>query len=156
MSYPIGLQVLRAKIRGFQEAGTTITSRISKAEKERKNSLWNQKRSLGVHCRHHLVAYGLLRGVPYNQIERCAPNNKLNAKVVLDIMQAHNGWDSKMEYVNYDLEAVKMLLMPPSVPVSVATPIPVTAVENEVSLLPTKPPSPGLLERARALFEKWV
>ncbi len=113
MSYPIGLQILRAKIRGFQATGATISARITKSEKERKNRLWNQKRSLGVHCRHHLVAYGLLRGVPYDQIERCAPNNKLNPQVVLDIMLAHNGWDPKRGLVRYDLDTVKRLLESP-------------------------------------------
>jgi hypothetical protein len=32
MSYPIGLQILRAKIRGFQATGATISSRITKSE----------------------------------------------------------------------------------------------------------------------------
>jgi len=110
MSFPIGLQVLRAKIRGFQCAGSTIASRISKTEKERKNRLWNEKRALGNHCRAHLVAYGLLRGVPYGQIEQPAENNKLNPQVVLDIMTAHNGWDPKRGYIKYDLETVTKLL----------------------------------------------
>jgi hypothetical protein len=110
MSYPIGLQVLRAKIRGFQSAGSTISSRITKSEKDRKNRLWNEKRALGTFCRAHLVAYGLLRGVPYHQIEKCAQNNQLNPQVVLDIMQAHNGWDPKRGYIKYDLETVKGLL----------------------------------------------
>jgi hypothetical protein len=110
MSYPIGLQILRAKIRGFQATGATISSRITKSEKDRKNRLWNQKRSLGVHCRAHLVAYGLLRGVPYHQIEQCAPNNKLSPQVVLDIVLAHNGWDPKRGYIKYDLATVEKLL----------------------------------------------
>jgi hypothetical protein len=110
MSYPIGLQVLRAKVRGFQATGSTISSRISKSEKERKNRLWNEKRALGCHCRAHLAAYGLLRGVPYDQIEKCAPNNKINPQVVLDIMTTHNGWDPKRGYVKFDIETVKSLL----------------------------------------------
>jgi hypothetical protein len=110
MSFPIGLQVLRAKIRGFQASGSTISSHITKSEKERKNRLWNEKRALGNHCRAHLVAYGLLRGVPYGQIERPAENNKLNPQVVLDIMTAHNGWDPKRGYIKYDLETVVKLL----------------------------------------------
>lgn len=113
MSYPIGLQVLKAKIRGFQASGSTISSRISKSEKDRKNRLWNEKRALGNHCRAHLVAYGLLRGVPYHQIERCAPNNKLNPQVVLDIMLVHNGWDPKRGLTRYDLAMVEQLLSCP-------------------------------------------
>jgi hypothetical protein len=110
MAHHIGLQVLRVKLRGFQVTGSTITSRIRKSEKERKNRLWNEKRRLGVHCRYHLVAYGLLRGVPYDQIERCAPSNKLDPKRLLDVILAHNGWDNKRGYVAYDLEKVKALL----------------------------------------------
>lgn len=117
--YSIGLQVLRAKLRGFQAAGSSISHRISKSKTERKNKLWNKKRALGVHCRNHLVAYGLLRGIPYLQIEQCAPNNKLNPQVILDIMTAHNGvvpirrYGDKMVgggYIRYDLETVTKLL----------------------------------------------
>lgn len=110
MSYPIELQILRAKIRGFHVTGETIAARISKSEKDRKNRLWNEKRALGYQCRHHLVAYGLLRGVPYDQIERCAPNNKPNPHLVLDIILAHNGWNPKRGYITYDLDMVKKLL----------------------------------------------
>ena len=106
----IGLQVLSAKLRGFHAAGSSISRRISKSEKERRNRLWDEKRRLGTHCRNHLVAYGLLRGVPYHQIEQCAQNNKLNPQVILDIMQAHNVWDAKRGYVKYDLETVEKLL----------------------------------------------
>lgn len=121
--YSIGLQVLRAKLRGFHAAGSTISSRISKSEKERKNRLWDAKRQLGTHCRHHLVAYGLLRGVPYHQIERCAPNNKPNAQVVLDIMLAHADWQQRK---GLDLDRVKTLLgetttLSPAVASSVAS-----------------------------------
>lgn len=105
--YSIGLQVLRAKLRGFHAAGSTISSRISKSEKERKSRLWDVKRQLGTHCRHHLIAYGLLRGIPYNQIERCAPNNKPNPQAVLDIMLAHADWRQKK---GLDLDRVRTLL----------------------------------------------
>jgi len=110
MAHHIGLQVLRAKIRGLQATGFTISSRIHKAAGKRKNDLWNTKRALGVHCRHHLIAYGFLRGVPYYNIEQCAANNKPKAQYVLDIINQHNMWDSKRGYVRYDLEMVKQLL----------------------------------------------
>lgn len=110
MSHHIGLQVLRAKIRGFQAAGSTIASRITKSQKERKSRLWDAKRRLGLHCRHHLIAYGLLRGIPYDQIERCAPNNKPNARTVLDIVVAHNQWTPERGLVKYDLPAIEALL----------------------------------------------
>ena len=110
MSYPIGLQVLKAKIRGFLASGSTIASRITKSEKDRKHRLWNEKRALGTHCRAHLVAYGLLRGVPYGQIEQPSSNNKLSPQVVLEIMTLHNGWDPKRGYIKYDLATVEQLL----------------------------------------------
>lgn len=107
MSYHIGLQVLRAKIRGFAATGETFTARIAKAQRERKNRLWDAKRSLGNHARLHLIAYGLLRGVPYEKIERCAPQNKPDPQRVLDIMLAHADWQQKR---GLDLEKVKALL----------------------------------------------
>ena len=108
--YTIGLQALRAKIRGFHASGSTISSRISKAHKEKKNRLWELKRALGTECRHHLIAYGLLRGVPYHEIERCAPNNRPNAREVLAIMQAHNTGFPGVPRQTYDLAAVERLL----------------------------------------------
>lgn len=106
--YHIGLQILRAKVRGFYAAGTTISSHISRSEKERKHRLWERKRELGSHCRHHLVAYGLLRGVPYNQIERCAEHNKPNPQLVLDIMLEHADWQQRK---GLNLEKVQSLLI---------------------------------------------
>lgn len=110
MSHHIGLQVLRAKIRGFQVTGETITSRIGKSEKQHKNELWNQKRSLGVHCRYHLVAYGLLRGKPYETIERCAPANQLDPKRLFEVMQAHASWQQKTYIPVLSLDVVKGML----------------------------------------------
>lgn len=129
--YSIGLQVLRAKLRGFHAAGTTISSRISRSEKERKHKLWDAKRELGSHCRYHLVAYGLLRGVPYDQIEKCATQNKLNPKVVLEIMLAHADWKQRK---GLDLAKVESLLTVTFVPVPNVSPsLPVTAVVSPLA-----------------------
>ena len=149
--YHIGLQVLRAKIRGFIAAGSTISSRISKAEKQRKHRLWDAKRNLGTHCRHHLIAYGLLRCVPYHLIERCAPNNRPNPQAVLDIMLAHADWQEKK---GLDLERVKVLLSmsnlaTSTVPCVDATPASRKPMTPEPFLLPTKP-----LVTARRPLEK--
>lgn len=103
--FNIGLQVLRAKIRGFHATGVTISHRISLSKKERKSHLWDKKRLLGNHCRYHLVAYGLLRGVPYHQIERCAQANQLDLVYLQQVMQAHGG-------TTWTLEKVKALLAP--------------------------------------------
>lgn len=148
MSYHIGLQVLRAKLRGFQAAGSTITSRISKSEKERKNRLWDDKRRLGTHCRYHLVAYGLLRGLQYAQIERCAPQNKLNPQVVLDIMLAHADWQQKR---GLDLTKVESLLTVTSVVVPSVSPMqPVTVIAN----VPSSPTTGRLLKATPLRLEK--
>jgi len=37
-----------------------------------------------------MIAYGLLRGIPYEQIERCAANNAPDPNYVLRIMQDHD------------------------------------------------------------------
>lgn len=133
MSYHIGLQVLRAKVRGFHAAGTTITSRISNSEKERKHRLWDAKRKLGTHCRHHLIAYGLLRGLSYDQIERCAQNNKPDPNAVMEIMFEHAEWAQAKELT---LERVVQLLTPATVDAG-----PVAA--SEPSLPATASPSQG-------------
>jgi hypothetical protein len=142
MSRNIGLQVLQAKLRGFQAAGSSIAHRISRMEKERKNELWNEKRRLGVHCRYHQVAYGLLRGVPYERIERCAPNNQLDPKRVLDIVLAHFVWDMRPTTQKFDLERVTSLLTPSIVAVE-------PAVAN-VRSLPTTAPCSSMLEPTSA------
>ena len=165
MSYHIGLQVLRAKICGFQVAGLTISSRISRSKGSRKARLWNKKRELGLHCRYHLVAYGLLRGVPYDRIERCAPENKLNPKRVLEIMQAHAGWDPQHDNRAslYDLEKVTTLLSTSEPLTSVVAPTvslveaPSTPTDLPQTLSPAatlRSTSPSLLGRSRRFLEK--
>lgn len=123
MSHHIGLQVLRAKLRGFQASGSTIASRITRSHKERKNRLWESKRRLGLHCRYHLVAYGLLREVPYERIERCAPENKLDPQTLLDIMLVHASWQQRQ---TLNLENIRKLLSTPTSPPTEA-PLPTEA-----------------------------
>lgn len=48
------------------------------------------KRRLGVHARHHLVAYGLLRGVTYGRIERCSPDNQLDVGRLRALLNEHS------------------------------------------------------------------
>ena len=109
----IGLQVLKAKLRGFHVAGLSISSRISRSSDERRARLWNAKRELGAHCRSHLIAYCLLRGVPYEKVERCAPNNRPNPQAVLDVMLEHvDRWQRR----SLSLDAVKSMLEPSPCP----------------------------------------
>ena len=120
MSHSLGLQVLRAKLRGFHAAGASITHRISKSEKERKNKLWERKRALGTVCRHHLIAYGLLRDIPYTRIERCAENNRPSPTTVFRIMLEHSNEYLRMSK-GLTLEKVQLLLTTCSVVAKTAT-----------------------------------
>jgi hypothetical protein len=165
MSYPIGLQILRAKVRGLQAAGATFALHISKSEKERKNHFWNEKRKLGLHCRYHLVAYGLLRGIPYEQIEKCAPENKLNPKLLFEIIKSHATWQQLTYAPQLDLERVKLLLTPAIVDASpVAASDPSLKATEGLPRIPshgqilqsTSPQPEGLLAKARRLLEKRV
>jgi len=85
----LGLQILRAKIKGFQSSGEAFQRQISKNKGVKRQNLWHEKRLLGSHGREHLIAYGLLRGVPYERIEKCSKNNKPVAERVLQLMLAH-------------------------------------------------------------------
>lgn len=93
----IGLQVLRAKIRGFQSAGESIHHKISTAKGLRRQGLWHQKRYLGSFNREHLIAYGLLRGISYERIERCSEENKPNAEKILELMKQHSDWKTSKD-----------------------------------------------------------
>lgn len=106
----IGLDVLRAKIRGFQAAGETIAHRIKKVSGKQRWSAWDAKRRLGGYNREHLIAYGLLRGVPYVRIERCAKRNAPNVSKILELMKAHADPTTASKLT---LEGIKMLLEVP-------------------------------------------
>lgn len=136
-----GLQVLRAKIRGLQAAGISIHNRIRKAKGPKRNKLWDEKRHLGGYNREHLIAYGLLRGIPYARIEKCSENNRPDPQRVFELVQAHADWKAKREFT---LEKVKELLSP-----TAATP----------PQQPTSAPQAtdeSLLARAKRLLEKRV
>jgi len=109
-----GIQVLRAKVRGLQAAGISIHNRIRKAKGPKRNKLWDDKRTLGSYSREHLIAYGLMRGVPYDRIERCAKGNQPNARTVFELMKAHADWKMARELT---LEKVEALLTPSTEPV---------------------------------------
>lgn len=108
------LQVLRAKIRGFQVAGEGIRHRIKKTTGLKRQFLWQQKRALGVHGRYHLIAYGLLRGITYEKIERCDANNRPDPAVVFELMKAHVTWQQERVMGKLvdtvTLEGVRLLL----------------------------------------------
>lgn len=95
----IGLEILRAKIRGFHITGSKIAKKISKSKGLRKHQLWDLKRSVGDACRCHLVAYGLIRGIPYENIEKCSKQNILSAKHIHQIIHAHLwNWEKEQDF----------------------------------------------------------
>lgn len=144
MSYHIGLQVLRAKVRGLQAAGITFHSRIRKAKGPKRNELWSEKRRLGCYSREHLIAYGLLRGIPYGSIERCAKDNKPNVERVFELMKAHGDWKVAGELT---VEKVTELL-------TTSTPQFEPLPTESTPPVPPAPQPEGLLARARRLLEK--
>lgn len=84
------LLALKAKVCGFQHVGQRLRSRITRTNGDVRHALWNRKRDLGDHARVHLIAYGLLRNVPYERIEgRCAKENKPNPAAVQSVIHAH-------------------------------------------------------------------
>jgi len=105
----IQLRVLRAKIRGFQAAGESIHHRIHKTSGRMRNFLWHEKRQIGNFNREHLIAYGLLRGISYERIERCSNQNRPSTVRVHELMVAHLPLS---EGKKLTLEAVQALLEP--------------------------------------------
>lgn len=95
MSQQFGLQILRAKIRGFHVAGLSLQHRISRSQGERRMQLRLKKRRLGHSAREHLIAYGFLRGIPYEKIERCAWENKPVARNIFELAKLHALWPER-------------------------------------------------------------
>ncbi len=103
----VGLQALRAKVRGFHVSGEAITRHIRKSHGSKKHRLWSEKRLLGRYSREHQVAYGLLRDVPYERIERCAEQNALDPKRIFEIVQAHGDGAARKKWT---IEAISAAL----------------------------------------------
>lgn len=138
------LQVLRAKIKGLQGEGEALRRRIQKSSGLKRHSLWQQKRALGVYSRYHLVAYGLLRGVPYEKIERCDKNNQLDPTKIFELMKAHVQWQQ---------ERVLGKLVDTLTLEKVKASLEITPAKVIVESAPAPaPPTKSLLDRARTLL----
>ena len=70
---------LKAKIKGLAEEGRRTRKFIAKSEGDRKYYYLDQKRSIGMEARYHLIAYGLLLGKDYKEIEPKANPDKLSS-----------------------------------------------------------------------------
>lgn len=107
----ISLQALRAKVRGFQAEGRSIGARIRRSKGARRHQLWLKKRQLGNIARDHQIAYCLLRGTPYHQIEsKCAETNKPDPRRVFEIVRAHADWK---ELPTWSEQRIAALLVAP-------------------------------------------
>lgn len=108
MKMDIKLRVLKAKIRGLEAEGRSIRAHITRSSGSHKDQLWCLKRELGHYTRAHLIAYGLLRGVPYSKIESNAQSIDYRAvhEVILETVP---GWQRH----SWTLERVRDLIWPP-------------------------------------------
>lgn len=86
----IRLQVLKAKIRGFEAEAMSLRKQINRLTGEKRCPVWERKRALGTYTREHLVAYGLLRRIPYQKIEqKVGKENPLDLDAVLEVIHVH-------------------------------------------------------------------
>lgn len=84
------LQVLKAKIRGFELEAQSHRKYINSVHGDRRCMAWQRKREFGTFTREHLLAYGLLRNIPYEILEhKTGEFNAPNTVRVLEIIQAH-------------------------------------------------------------------
>lgn len=84
------LLVLKSKLCGLEHTSRKFRRRIAKSAGDKRWALRFRKMCLGAYTREHLIAYGLLREVPYEKMEaHCAKGNEPNAKAVLEIIQSH-------------------------------------------------------------------
>jgi hypothetical protein len=99
------LLALKAKVCGFEHTSRVLRKRITKHKGVRRGELRLKKRHLGEYTREHLIAYGLLRNVPYDQIEaKCADNNKPSVTAVLEIILSHCAWNEKSKWTRVTVE----------------------------------------------------
>lgn len=90
------LLVLKSKLCGLEHTSRKFRKRIIKSSGDRRWQLRYRKMCLGVYTREHLIAYGLLRGVPYSRIEgKCGDKNQPHAAAIHAIVQAHAPWNEK-------------------------------------------------------------
>lgn len=101
------LLVLKSKLCGLEHSSRKFRKRIVKSKGDRRWSLRFQKNALGAHTREHLIAYGLLRNIPYEKIEaKCAKGNEPNAKRITEIVQTHAQWNEKSKWTQARVEAL--------------------------------------------------
>ena len=103
--------VLTSKIKGLALNSKQLRKQIKNAFAKDKETVWLilSKIHLGSLARHHLLAYALMRGKPYRQLEsKCREDNKPNAEYILTVIQLVL---FKSPYLKYwDLERINQWL----------------------------------------------
>lgn len=86
-----GMISLKAKIRGFELVSKAIRNEALKKSGSIRSDLKLKKRHLGSDCRHHLIAYALLRGIEFKRLERrCHDGNDVSHEKILKIIEEHS------------------------------------------------------------------
>lgn len=105
------------KIKGLAAQSKRVRKFINRAAAAKKEeNVWAlvaSKRGLGADARHHLLAYGLLRGVPYRSMERnCREDNKPSAQAIRNVLAVHlYSWTLDKKY---SLETIQAWLNDPA------------------------------------------
>lgn len=129
----IKLRVLKAKIRGLEAEGRSIRAHITRSSGSHKDQLWRLKRELGNYTRAHLIAYGLLRGVPYAKIESNSAS-MIDLKVIHDVItDTLPSWKRR----EWTVDRVRDLIWPPQ-PVVAPEPVSVPSGLTQVALEQTE------------------
>lgn len=101
----IELLTLKAKIKGLAEESHRIRRLMRDKTGDDRFYLWNLKRSVGKEVRYHLLAYALLREIPYSKIEPNSNKDYLrqpchfNYSYLLQIVQHHCRWNDKIKLI---------------------------------------------------------
>lgn len=93
------LLTLKAKIKGLAQEGARTHQILRTKKGLERDRYWCLKRQIGLEARHYLIAYALLRGKTFQEIEPKANLTlaqwKISAPRVADIMKLekpYNGW----------------------------------------------------------------
>lgn len=90
--------VLRAKIKGLAAEGVRLGQRARATTRARRAAHRRTKSQVGAIARYHLLAYGLLRGVPYAAIERPRADHAPDPARLARLVHEHGGWNAAREW----------------------------------------------------------
>lgn len=95
------LLVLKSALCGLERTSRKFCKRIARLKGDRRWALRFRKLALGAYTREHLIAYGLLRNVPYERIEtKCAKGNEPNVANITAIIKLHAPYYEREKWTN--------------------------------------------------------